>query len=116
MKREDPSASGTRYAGSQSRTAAGARVVPTRSGSAIGQPWMNPIPHSAASRNRIVLVVVLVLVIGDSKVFEDEDENEDEEEKFARLEQTLIDSSTDASPDGLPALPSVSQAKSGNRL
>ena len=51
---------------------------------------MNPARHS---RNAIVLVV---LVMGDSKVFEDEDENEDEEEKFAWLEQTLIDSSTDS--------------------
>jgi len=50
---------------------------------------MNPARHS---RNAIVLVVVLVLVI--EKV-EDEDENEDEDEKFARLEQTLIDSSMD---------------------
>ena len=58
---------------------------------------MNAARHS---RNAIVLVV---LVMGDSKVFEDEDENEDEEEKFARLEQTLIDSSA-AREDSHPAI------------
>ena len=62
---------------------------------------MNAARHS---RNAIVLVV---LVMGDSKVFEDEDENEDEdedeEERFARLEQTLIDSSA-AREDSQPTI------------